>query len=337
MASAGLVKSPRIKTLLESSEMRCSRGMIVAVLLLALFPAKTALPQRITATWQDQQLDAVLERIASTTRTAIWLDCRVDPSQPVTAQFADAPVEAALAELAARRDLGLARLGKITYIGPAESAAGLAAFSRRAHTSLRRAHAAQQRRWLQAAASSWPRLSEPRELATALAQQANATLVGAELIPHDLWPARELPSLPLVDRLALVLVGFNLTCEISPDGKTCRIVPLELLPAASQSPPPLVPPRVADERAAPIQQQFSLRLVNQSVGRVIDQLATQLKLEVVWDDAALQAQGLSRASLTSCEVVNADLDGLLRAVLTPVRMEFTRDGQQVKIRAAGFR
>ena len=32
--------------------------------------------------------------------------------------------------------------------------------------------------------------------------------------------------------MVLLLAGFDLTCEISPDGKTCRVVPIEYpLPA----------------------------------------------------------------------------------------------------------
>jgi hypothetical protein len=51
-------------------------------------------------------------------------------------------------------------------------------------------------------------------------------LQNPERIPHDLWPAGELPPLPLVDRLTLILDQFDTTFRISPDGRGFELVPI---------------------------------------------------------------------------------------------------------------
>lgn len=310
------------------------RSFTWGALLLASFSATGASAQRITATWQGQQLGVVLERIASTVHAPLWADRRVDPRQIVDAEFTDVPFRAALAELAARHDLGVAQLGDVIYVAPEKTARGLTTLSRRARTALRAAPAAQRKRWLQAAPWSWPRLSEPRALLNELMQQANVELVGGELVPHDLWPARTLPPLPLVDRVVLLLAGFDLTCEISPDGKTCRVVSIEYpVPVASGDARPKSTGGSRRQRSADVRQQFSLRLENQPVGQVMEQLAGKLQLEVTWNEASLRAKDLSHETLVSCDVAQVDLDGLLRGILEPAGLAFTREGQRIEIHA----
>jgi hypothetical protein len=50
---------------------------------------------------------------------------------------------------------------------------------------------------------------------------------GAERIPHDLWPAGELPSLALGDQLTVLLIGFDLSFEAKAAEQTLEIVPLQ--------------------------------------------------------------------------------------------------------------
>ncbi len=328
------MKPPCIKTFPEGTEMPGIRSLTLGALLLASFSATGVSAQQITATWQGQQLGAVLERIASTVDAPLWLDRRVDPRQTVDAEFSDVPFRKALGELAGKHDLGVAQLDDITYVGPERTALGLTTLSRRARAALRDVPSAQRERWLQAASWSWPRLSEPRVLLAELMQQANVEFEGGEFLPHDLWPARQLPPLALVDRVVLVLVGFDLTCDISPDGKTCRIVPIKYpLPVAGDDARPTTSdgsPRLSPEDA---RHRYSLRLENRPVGPVLKQLAGQLQLEITWDEASLRAKNRSPETLVTCDVSDADLDGLLRGILEPAGLAFTRKGQRVEIHA----
>jgi hypothetical protein len=52
------------------------------------------------------------------------------------------------------------------------------------------------------------------------------TINGLDQIPHDLWPAVDLPPLSWTDRLTLVLAGFGLTFQLSDRGETVQLVKL---------------------------------------------------------------------------------------------------------------
>ena len=86
---------------------------------------------------------------------------------------------------------------------------------------------AKRNRWTRETPVSWPRLSQPRLLFTEWLDEQGITLAQPELIQHDLWPAKKLPPLPLVERVVLLLAGFDLTCQISPHSGKCTVVPIE--------------------------------------------------------------------------------------------------------------
>jgi len=301
----------------------------VAFALGSLCLATLLLAQRITATWQGQQLGTALERLASTRQAPLWLDRRVDPRQTVDVQFTDVPFAQALAKLTEQHSLGVTQLDSVIYVGPRKTARGLATLARRARAALAQAPAVRRKQWLRAAPSSWPRLTQPRALLKELLAQAGIELVDDKLVAHDLWQARELPPMALVDRVVLILAGFDLTCEISPDGKTCRVVPIEYpLPDAGDAP---LAEANSPAPGTATRQQFSLRLENQPVGRVMEQLARQLKLELFWTEDSLQSNKRSRETLVSCQIKNVDLDELLRSILSPAGLGFSREGQRVEI------
>ena len=81
--------------------------------------------------------------------------------------------------------------------------------------------------------------------------------------------------------------------------------------------------------ASTSQQAFTLKLDNRPVGAVLDQLAQQLNIELIWaDDVSPEA----RAAATSCDVRNATLDELLVAILHPAGLAFERTDRRVEIR-----
>jgi hypothetical protein len=49
-------------------------------------------------------------------------------------------------------------------------------------------------------------------------------ITGAENMPHDLWPAVQLPPLNFIEKLSLVLAGFQVTFELSPSGDAVRLL-----------------------------------------------------------------------------------------------------------------
>jgi hypothetical protein len=195
------------------------------------------LSARVSVAWQGQELATALERLAGVQGLPLWIDRRVDPSTPVELTVTDQPLGDTINALAASHNWAVAPYFGVFYFGPRETAAELLTLSALARQSIAKTPlgrelgaerpAAARSRWLKAEPWSAPRLSEPRELVVQIARAAGAAVVDEQLIPHDLWPARELPAMAPLDRAVLLLSGFDLTCQVSADGKKLQIVPIQ--------------------------------------------------------------------------------------------------------------
>jgi hypothetical protein len=83
------------------------------------------------------------------------------------------------------------------------------------------------RRLVRVRAWQWPLLATPRELVDQLEAESGIRFYRyREQIPHDLWPAGDLPPLGFAERVSLLAAGFGLTFEFSPDGSAIRFVPV---------------------------------------------------------------------------------------------------------------
>lgn len=71
----------------------------------------------------------------------------------------------------------------------------------------------------------WDILSEPRALLSNLAAKAQVDLDGLDLVPHDLWPAADLPALTWTDRFTLLANEFDLTFEFT-EASHVRLLPV---------------------------------------------------------------------------------------------------------------
>jgi hypothetical protein len=276
-------------------------------------------------------------------------------------------------------ELGWTTLRSVIYVGPAASARELATLSELARQAIAKAPTDARRRWLTPAPWEFPRLSEPRALLDEAVVAAGAKLrPGAEL-PHDLWPARSLPAVAPIDRVVLLLAGFDLRADITADGRSLKATPIkrpvqmsrtlamnprleaELAKLVSaddsirierlgrqatvvarweeleqlRGTPRRRRPTTDSNNSAPAAtaQRFTLRIANKPVGPVLTQLGTQLQLTIVWDPALTAASPAIADTLISCEVTNADLDGLLGSILESAGLAFDRDGQIVTVRA----
>jgi hypothetical protein len=334
------------------------------------------LRSRLSATWQGQELGTVLGRLASTQGVTIWLDRRVNPQQQVNSRHSNATLRAILDQTTTQHALGWSLFGEIIYVGPPESANDLATLAARARQSLDNTAADYRNRWLKAEPTNWPRLSIPHEILSQWFVTAEIKFINPDVLPHDLWDACSLPPMSLTDRVVMLLIGFDMTCEIAPNGRSCRIVPIERpvlitekhnagnksqeVIAAFQNEKNVeihrsgrqltVTGRWEDQqRVAEIiagndlrkptqrqptrasQQRYSLKLENQPVGKVIDQLAAQLGLNVVWEQQLLAGNTDLRQTQVSCEVINGDLNKLLESVLSPAGLSYRLSGTELKI------
>jgi hypothetical protein len=325
------------------------------------------LDSRLSAAWQGQELGTVLERLASTQGVTIWLDRRVNPQQQVNARHSNATLRAILDQTTTEHALGWSLFGEVIYVGPPKSANDLATLAARARHSLDDTSADYRNRWLSTEPTNWPRLSIPQEILSQWLANAEIKFTNPEVLPHDLWDAYSLPPMNLADRVVLLLIGYNMTCEITPNGRSCRIVSIarpvlitekhnagnksrkviaafqddknveirrsgrqltvtgrwedqqrvaEIIAGSDlRKPPPNQSTRASGQR-------FSLKLENQPVGKVIDQLAAQLGLNVAWEQQLLVGDTDLRQMQVSCEVIDGDFNKLLESVLTPAGLSY---------------
>jgi hypothetical protein len=117
-------------------------------------------------------------------------------------------------------------VGPVVYLGPPETAGNLRALAALRHKDAAALPNATKARLLKSQAWKWDEPAEPRGLLGALTTQAGVTVLNPDLLPHDLWPAADLPALAWVDRLTLLLAGFGLTYEFAEEGRAIRLVPM---------------------------------------------------------------------------------------------------------------
>ncbi|QDU26134.1 hypothetical protein ETAA8_12080 [Anatilimnocola aggregata] len=186
---------------------------------------RKALELPLGINWGDNPAREALTNLSNNQRVAIWLDRRVDPGKKLQFESQDLPLDVTLDKLCEKYRLGRSVVGPVVYIGPPATTEKLATLAAVKRQQVGTQSAQERAKRARSAPLIIPALAEPRELMRELAQQAGATLVNPEAIPHDLWPAKMLPPLTLADRMTLILAGFDLTFETSADGSSLRIVP----------------------------------------------------------------------------------------------------------------
>jgi hypothetical protein len=136
-----------------------------------------------------------------------------------------------LRKVAVQARLGYCQFGPIAYFGPSEAAGRLRTVAQLRLDEARARGGTQARKFTQSRPLHWEQLAEPRQLIAELAHEADVTVDNIERLPHDLWAAADLPAMPLVDRLSLVLVEFNLTFELDGGGERLTLKPLPERPS----------------------------------------------------------------------------------------------------------
>ena len=167
-----------------------------------------------------------LTKLSEAWRMAIFIDRRIDPSQQLVVTATQQPMEEGLKQIAATLKADVCYLDCVVYFGPPGATDRIATMAAVKRAEARKLPPAAAKIWLHREPWSWGELASPRELLTYLAEHERISIQNVAEVPHDLWPAVDLPPLRLVDRFALVLAGFDLTLDIDAKGTTARIVPI---------------------------------------------------------------------------------------------------------------
>lgn len=271
----------------------------------------------ISARWGDAPARQALERLGSETKTPIWIDRRVDARKEVTLAATSRPIAVLIDDLTSSLDLGAAAIDSVVYVGPTNSAATLPTLAKQWR---RGAPSALRKR----SPLEWARLTEPRKLAEEIASSAGYSIENTEAIPHDLWPAGSTPPLAVGDQLTLLGLGFDLRWTVTDRAK--KTIRLEHIAARPPRKPATLASLVDSKPAPQGETRYTLRVVEQPIGPVLKQLATQLRREL---DASIDAESLNQR--VSFEVQQATLEKLLEAAGDAANLDISASESSIRV------
>lgn len=272
----------------------------------------------ISARWGDAPARQALERLAAETEVAIWIDRRVDVRKELTLDASSTTMAALIDYAASSLDLGAAAIDEIVYIGPKDAAAALptlaAQWRRGASSALRKRSPLE-----------WPRLSEPRKLAEEIASSAGYNIENPAAIPHDLWPAGEVPPLAVGDQLTLLCLGFNLKWTVADKAKkTIRLESIAKLPTGESA----TLSSLIGSTPAPLgEKRYTLRIVEQPIGLILQQLAKQLGREL---ETSIDPDTLNQR--VSFAVQQATLEELFNAAGKAAKLDVSVTSSSIVVR-----
>ncbi|HEX4415094.1 MAG TPA: STN domain-containing protein [Lacipirellulaceae bacterium] len=297
----------------------------------------TIATERRTATatvhWQGVPLGETLDRLKLLFNEPVFVDRRVDPNQRVTLDMSASSAEQALSGIADACGLDVARLGRLLYLAPTSVAGRLRPLASLRARDVARLPGDVRSTVLVKHALSWPRLSEPRQIAMNAVKQCGWRLANPEAIPHDLWAANELPEMSLTEELTVLLIGFDLTFEFERDQQLVRILPLSpgVAPAVKKTVRSHTPSKATTHSAGGTKQVYTLHVQEKPVGAVLRELANRLHWSLQIDEDAIRAAGKSLDQRVSFSVTNADQEKLLDALLEPAGLEYREEGDQILV------
>lgn len=294
----------------------------------------------VQATWTRVPLGDWVRRISSLAGKPVILDRRIDPERLVTRTARGEPLRDVIQAVAKEAGAASEELPGAIRLAPAAVAARDAAAAADRARRLAALPAAQRKPLLASAAWSWPAGARPRDLVAASLTAAGLAVEGLDAIPHDHFPAADLPPLPLAERLDLVLAHYDLRIVWAADrGRvTGRIVPVDAEISAgpagkSGSAEPTTSPRRPPSRTVTVRDEFTLRL-EAPLDQALAAIAGRLGLELELDQASLAARGIAPGEIVRADVEKASRDRLLDAVLQPVGLQWKIEGRRLRVFAA---
>jgi len=291
----------------------------------------------VQATWTRVPLGAWVQRISSLAGKPVVLDRRIDPERLVTRTARGESLRDVIDAVAGEVGAASEELpGVIRLAPPAVAPRDAAAAADRARR-LAALPIAERKRLLEPAAWSWPAGARPRELVAASLEAAGLTVEGIDTIPHDHFPATDLPPLPLAERLDLLLAHFDLRIVWAADrGRvTGRIVPSDAeisaaAPGKSEAPEQAPTRPRPPSRSVKVRDEFTLRL-EAPLDQALAAIAGRLGLDLDLDLASLAARGIAPGEIVRAEVEKASRDGLLDAVVRPVGLQWKIEGKRLRV------
>jgi len=315
----------------EGRPSRSPFGPLLAALLVApLWAVAAGLDDPVRSSWKAVPLDDWAARVASLAGMPVIVDRRLDPQTPVTAEGRGEPLREMIATVAAGFDGEVALLRSTIRIVP-RGRGGLCERAEDARDrEIARLPATPRQALLQQAAWSWPMAARPRDLVATLAHEAGVALEGIEDLPHDHFPAADLPAMTRAERLDLVLAHFDRRVRWRTVAGAARgtIVPLD-----TDLPPPrrrIVPAQRPPLGRQPAREVYALR-VAAPLDETLAAVAGRCGLRLEIDRGSLQARGVSDREIVRLDVRDATRERLLDEILTPLGLAWKIDDGRLTV------
>lgn len=301
---------------------------------LCLSAAAADLDDPVRAAWKAVPLREWANRVAPLAGMPVIVDRRLDPDRSITLDCRGEPLREAVATAAGQADAELAVLASSLRLVP-RSQRGLCERAEDARErSLARLPDSARASLRKRVAWTWPAAARPRDLVAAVAAEAGVAIDGLERLPHDHFPAADLPPLTAAERIDLVLAHFDRRVEWRSRGGAARG---EIVPLDANLPPPRGdvakrPQQKPRDRkpAGDVKEVFSLR-----AAAPLDELAAtvagRLGLGLDLDRESLSARGIATREIVRLDVQNASRDELLDRVVAPLGLAWRIEDGRLRV------
>ncbi len=295
----------------------------------------------VHASWTRLPLRTWVARATAIAGRPVFLDRRIDPTLPVTLTARGEPLREILARVAADAGAAVDELESTIRIVPASMAGKSVRADADRRLRVAKTPPELRRRLTASEPSVWPTAARPRDIVAGLADTAGIELEAIDTIPHDHFPAADLPRLSVAERLDSVLAHFDrrILWNGSAGKPAGRIVAIdaEILPAARVATHvPAKPKPVPPGRTVKVRDEFTLTL-EAPLDQALAAIARQLDLEVHVDRESLRARGIALGEIVRARVVKVSRDELLNAILHPVGLAWTLEGRTLRVSATESR
>jgi hypothetical protein len=302
--------------------------------LLLVIVASGALPAQaggVAGTWQGVGLAQLAESLTDMLGRPLVLDCRIDPTTPITLNGSGLEAEQLLAALAERSRAEVVILRESVRLAPPGRRAALQAAEEARAAEIAKAPARLRRPLAERQAAAWPAGTTPRELVSQLAADAAAPLAGLDSIPHDHLRGFSGPPMSRGAILDLVLAGYDLRAAVTESG--LEIVRLD--PKAEPATPPRLDPPAkppAEAMADAANTRFTLEAAA-PLDQLLAAIAAQTGLTLEIDEESLNRRGIDPRRVVRVQVEKATREQLLDAITEPLGLAWTITDTKLTISA----
>lgn len=289
---------------------------------------KSQLAKTATIHWQNVPLREALERLGDTMQIKWLLDRRIDPTQRIELNLQNDSLANGLDKLAIDRKISMLCYGETLYLGPTESVIALKRLSDASRTPASRSLS---KKLSRRGSVEWQRLSEPRTIINELANEVGIKIQNPEAIPHDVWNQGSLSNQKFAERLDLLLIGFDLTWQIT-EGEI-QIVPLDV--ATTESPSLSLAKQIESKRRrreakssnTKTEQLYTLQIREQPLNSVLRQIANQTGKELI----IAQSATASSEQRISVSVKQVSLEELIEELCLAAGLQSKIDGNTIRV------